>query len=59
MLFAPLKGWRHVKVTDHHASVGYARVLKDLADTHFPDARRMVLARDNLASTGGSPIGRP
>jgi hypothetical protein len=59
MLFAPLKGWRHVKVTDHHASVDYAQVLKDLADTHFPDARRIVLVRDNLASTGGSPTSRP
>jgi hypothetical protein len=49
MLFALLKGWRHVKVTDHHASVDYAQVLKDLADTHFPDARRIVLVRDNLS----------
>ena len=59
MLFAPLKGSRRVKITGHHASVDYAQVLGDLADTHFPDARRIVLARDNLASTGGSPISRP
>ena len=36
MLFAPLEGWRHVKVTDRHTAVDYAHVLKDLADIHFP-----------------------
>ena len=35
MLFAPLEGWRHVKVTDRHTAVDYAHVLKDLADIHF------------------------
>lgn len=24
MLFAPLEGWRHIKVTDRHAAVDYA-----------------------------------
>jgi hypothetical protein len=32
MLFAPLEGWRHVKVTDRHTAIDYAQVLKDLAD---------------------------
>ena len=36
-IFAPLEGWRHVKVTDHHIAIDYARVLKDLAD--IQDAR--------------------
>ena len=35
MMFAPLEGWRHVKVTDRHTAVDYAHVLKDLADVHF------------------------
>src|SRR5207253_2327352 len=39
MLFAPLEGWRHVKVTDRHTAVDYAHVLKDLADIHFADER--------------------
>src|ERR1700675_3578446 len=30
MLFAPLEGWRRVKVTDRHPAVDYAHVLKDL-----------------------------
>jgi hypothetical protein len=48
MMFAPLEGWRHVKVTDRHTAVDYAHVLKDLADAHFPDARTIVLVQDNL-----------
>ena len=48
MLFAPLEGWRCVKVTDRHAAVDYAHVLKDLADIHFSDARTIVLVQDNL-----------
>ena len=48
MLFAPLEGWRHVKVTDRHTAVDYAHVLKDLADVHFSNARTIVLVQDNL-----------
>ena len=50
MMFAPLEGWRHVKITDHHAALDYAQVLKDLSDTHFPDAAKIVLVQDNLAT---------
>jgi hypothetical protein len=51
MMFAPLKGWRHIEVTDRHTVVDYARVLKDLSDHKpaslyeaFPaeEARRLV-----------------
>ena len=48
MMFAPLEGWRHVKVTDRHTAVDYAHVLKDLADRHFAKATTIVLVQDNL-----------
>ena len=48
MLFAPLEGWRHVEVTDRHAAVDYARLLKHLADNFFRDAQKIVLVWDNL-----------
>ena len=35
MMFSPLEGWRHVKVTDRHAAADYGQVLKELSDTHF------------------------
>ena len=50
MAFAPLEGWRHVEVTDRHAAVDYARVLKDLADVHFAKAKTIVLVQDNLST---------
>jgi len=48
MMFAPLEGWRHVKVTDRHTAVDYAHVLKELSDTHFSKAKKIVLVQDNL-----------
>ena len=48
MLFAPLEGWRHIKVTDRHTAIDYAHVLKDLADVHFPHKTAIVLVQDNL-----------
>jgi hypothetical protein len=48
MIFAPLEGWRHVKVTERHTAVDYAQVLKELSDTHFPEANKIVLVQDNL-----------
>ena len=48
MFFAPLEGWRHVKVTDRRTAVDYAHALKDLADRHFPKARKIILVQDNL-----------
>jgi DDE superfamily endonuclease len=50
MMFAPLEGTRHVKVTDRHAAVDYARVLRELSDTHFPKAEKIVLVQDNLST---------
>ena len=49
MMFAPLEGWRHVKVTDRHTAHGLcACARKNLSDTHFPHAKKIVLVQDNL-----------
>jgi hypothetical protein len=48
MMFAPLEGWRHVKVTERRTAIHYANVLKDLSDVHFPGAKTIVLVQDNL-----------
>jgi hypothetical protein len=50
MLFAPLEGWRHVEVTDRHAAVDYAHLLKDVSDRWFPNAAKIVLVQDNLST---------
>src|SRR5450755_3046475 len=46
MVFAPLEGWRHVKVSDWHTAIDYAHTLRDLSDVHFPDAAKIVLVQD-------------
>ncbi len=56
MLFAPLEGWRHVKVTDRRTALDYAQVLKDLSDVHFPAAERIVLVQDNLNTHAKSSL---
>jgi len=50
MLFAPLEGWRNVTVTGHHAAGDYAQLLKELSDSHFPAASKIVLVQDNLST---------
>lgn len=48
MFFAPLLGWRHVKVTERRTAVDFAHCMRDLVDVHFPDAPRITLVVDNL-----------
>lgn len=48
MIYAPLEGWRHVEVTDRHTAIDYAKVLKDLSDTRFAKAHKIILMQDNL-----------
>jgi len=48
MMFAPLEGRRHVKVTERRTAVDFAHALKDLSDTYFPDAKKIALVQDNL-----------
>jgi hypothetical protein len=44
----PLRGWRHVTVTDQRTAVDFAQVIKDLVDVRYPEAERIVLVLDNL-----------
>ena len=48
MLFAPLEGWRHVAVRERRTAIDFAHILKDLADTHFPNTAQITLVQDNL-----------
>src|SRR3954453_15191908 len=50
MMFAPLEGWRKVKVTDRHAALDYAQVLKELSDIQFSGATKIILVQDNLST---------
>ena len=43
MLFAPLEGWRQVKVTDRHTKVDWAQLIKELVDEHYPEKEKIIL----------------
>lgn len=48
MMFEPLRGWRHVEVTERRTKIDFAHVVRDLVDVHFPHAETIVLVMDNL-----------
>jgi transposase len=48
MFFAPLEGWRHVKVTDRRTRLDWAEAMRELVDEHFPQAKRITVVMDNL-----------
>jgi transposase len=50
MLFEPLRGWRHVDVTQRRTNRDFARVIKDLVDVWYPGAEKVVLVMDNLST---------
>jgi hypothetical protein len=55
MFFEPLRGWRHVWVTDQPRRVEWAWCVKELLEVCHPDAIKLRLACDNLNThTGGS-----
>jgi hypothetical protein len=44
----PLRGWRHVLVSDQRTRMDFAHCIRDLLDVHYPEAERIVLVLDNL-----------
>ena len=48
--------WRHVKVTGQRTAHDFAACMRDLTDTHYPDADRIRVVLDNLSThTAGAP----
>lgn len=56
MACEPLKGKRHVKVTDRRTKVDWAHFMKELTDVHYPNADKIVLVMDNLNTHTGSSL---
>jgi hypothetical protein len=48
LLCQPLRGWRHVDVTERRTKDDFARQMRDLVDRHFPDATVIRVVLDNL-----------
>jgi hypothetical protein len=56
MMCQPLRGWRHVKVTERRTRRDYAECLKELVDVHYPGAEKVVLVQDNLNTHSGGSL---
>ena len=44
----PLGGKRHVEITQSRTKIDWANFIKDMLDTRYPDAQKVVLVMDNL-----------
>jgi len=52
----PLRGWRHVKVTERRTRCDYAQCVRELVDIHYPRAKRIRLVQDNLNTHDGASV---
>jgi transposase len=52
----PLRGWRHVRVTERRTKTDWAHAIQELIDVHYPDAERIVLVLDNLNTHVGAAL---
>ncbi len=52
----PLRGWRHVAVTERRTKRDWALAIRDLVDRHYPAAERVVLVLDNLNTHVGAAL---
>ena len=48
MHFEPLRGWRHVAVSERRTAVDFAHQLRDLVDVHYPEATLITVVADQL-----------
>jgi len=56
MMCEPLRGWRHVKVSERRTRRDYAGCVRDLVDVHYPDAVRVRLVQDTLNTHDGASL---
>jgi transposase len=56
MTVEPLRGWRHVDVTERRTKLDFAEQMKQLVDMHYPDAPRIRVVLDNLNTHGPASL---
>ena len=48
MFCEPLRGWRHVRVTERRTKVDWAHALRAFLNEFYPQAEKVILVMDNL-----------
>ena len=56
MMCEPLRGWRHVKVSERRTRRDYAQCIRELVEVHYPQARKIRLVQDNLNTHDGASL---
>ena len=56
LAFEPLAGWRQVRITERRTRQDWAWFIKDLLDTRYAEAERVVLVMDNLNTHSGASL---
>ena len=56
MMFEPKSGWRHIEVTERHTKRDFAEQMQWLVETAFPEAAKIRLVMDNLATHSGGAV---
>jgi hypothetical protein len=56
VLCEPLRGWRHVKVTERRTRKDYACCIRELVEVYYPGAVKIRLVQDNLNTHDGASL---
>ena len=56
MMFEPLAGKRHVKVTQRRTKIDWAYCVREMVDQIYPDAEQIILVMDNLNTHNKSSL---
>jgi hypothetical protein len=56
MMCEPLRGWRHVKVSERRTRRDYALCIRELVDVHYAKAAKVLLVQDNLNTHDGASL---
>jgi len=56
LMCEPLRGWRHVQVSERRTRRDYAGCVRDLVDVYYPQAKKIRLVQDNLNTHDGASL---
>lgn len=56
LMCEPLRGWRHVYVSERRTRRDYAHCVRELVEVYYPQAKKIRLVQDNLNTHDGASL---
>ena len=56
LMCEPLRGWRHVRVSERRTRRDYAQCVRELVEVYYPQAKKIRLVQDNLNTHDGASL---